>query len=397
MAIVAPFQAMHYEATRVLPELLAPPYDVIGTREHRQLCGMHRHNIIHLTLGSSLSRRSYRGIGQKLRRWIQDGVLIQDGRKSFYAYCQEYNYSGRHLKFWGLVGLLKLEPIGTGHIFPHEAVMPDPVDDRLKIMESSHANLEPIMTLYHQPSDPMELLYAGLESVPPLLDAQLPNHTRHRIWRLPLKRTHARIRRALKRMRLFVADGHHRYHAAWMFRQRRRRLPGAQWVLSLLANTEQQGLRIEPIHRSIVSSTVIPAGFVLSLERFGRLERIGRRAGNQLMDPGRNALGFYSHDAGAYILHLTPPLPNAKPRDTLEVIRLHEILPQVLSIKDMTFIKEPSLALKAARQSRRALACFLPAIPSQHICSIAFGGEILPQKSTYFLPKPQSGLLLRLI
>jgi uncharacterized protein (DUF1015 family) len=81
----------------------------------------------------------------------------------------------------------------------------------------------------------------------------------------------------------------------------------------------------------------------------------------------------------------------------LEVVRLHEILPQVLPIKNMTFIKDSALAIKAARKSNRGLACFLPAIPSQHICSIAFGGEILPQKSTFFLPKPLSGLLLRQI
>ena len=332
-----------------------------------------------------------------MRRWLRDGVLIDDNRKSFYAYCQEYRHNGSLLKFWGLVGLLRLEPIGTGHIFPHEAVMPDPVDDRLKIMEYSRANLEPIMTLYRQPSDPMELLYAGLESVPPLLSASFPNHTSHRIWRLPLNRTHVRIRRALKRLRLFVADGHHRYHAAWMFRQRHRRLPGAQWVLSLIANTEQQGLRIEPIHRFITSSAPIPAKLALSLGRFGKITALGRRNAVQVSDPGRNALGFFSVGGGAFILHLTPPLPGTRPRDMLEVVRLHEILPQVLPIKSMMFIKDPAQALKDARKSKRGLACFLPSIPSQHICSIAFGGEILPQKSTFFLPKPQSGLLLRLI
>jgi uncharacterized protein (DUF1015 family) len=137
MATVAPFRGVHFEASRILPSLLAPPYDVIGAAEHRKLSRMHRHNMIHLTLGSSNRRRSYPEIGRRFSRWLRDDVLLQDPRNSFYAYCQEYRHSGHLLKFWGLLGLLKLEPIGTGHIFPHEAVMPSPVEDRLSIMSRS--------------------------------------------------------------------------------------------------------------------------------------------------------------------------------------------------------------------------------------------------------------------
>lgn len=397
MATISPFRGVFYKASRLLPSLLAPPYDVIDPAEHRKLARLNRHNMIHLTLGSSTRRRSYREIAHRLGRWLREDVLRQDSRNSLYAYCQEYSHNGHRLKFWGMLGLLKLEPIGTGHIFPHEAVMPSPVEDRLSIMEHCRANLEPIMTLYRAPSDPMDLLYAGLESVPPLLSAAFSNHTLHRIWRLPLVRTHARIRRALKRRRLFVADGHHRYHAAWMFRQRHPRLPGAQWMLSLLANTEQIGLRIEPIHRIIACSGPLSGSLALGLARFGRIERLGPRLKAEVTEPGRHVLGFYSRNSGSFRLHLAPSPAAANPRDLLEVVRLHAILPQVISIRSMDFVKDPAEAIRRTRKSPKLLACFLPSIPSQQICSIAFGGETLPQKSTFFKPKPLSGLILRLI
>ncbi|MEK7767482.1 MAG: DUF1015 domain-containing protein, partial [bacterium] len=304
---------VHFDPAQPLTSLLAPPYDVIGDHEHRRLTSAHPHNIIHLTLGASVQRRSYASIGARLRRWLAEGVLTRDAEAAFYAYCHEWTRDGHRLKFWGFLGLLRLEPFGRRHIFPHEAVLPEPVQDRLRIMEHSRANLEPIMTLYRQPSDPMDLLYAGLEGLPPLLPAAFPGGARHRVWRLALVQTRTRIQRTLRRRKLFIADGHHRYHAAWMFRQRHRRLPGSQWILTLLANTEQPGLRIGPIHRVFRCAGTVTAGLLRSLERFGRIEQLGRRPAAAL-HPGRHTLGFYARGAGAWLLHLPPPLSDAPPR-----------------------------------------------------------------------------------
>jgi len=396
MARVMPLAAVRYAAVRDLPGLLAPPYDVINDRELARLNRLAPHNITHLTLGSSLRKRSYREISRRFRKWLDDGVMVQDPRRAFYAYCQDYLFDGHPLRFWGLLGLLKLEPFGAGNIYPHEAVLPEPVEDRMRVMEHARANLEPIMTLYRQISDPMDMLFESLEGLPPLISATFPGGNRHRVWRLPLSQTCARIQRNLRGLKLFVADGHHRYHAAWMFRQRHRRLSGADWILSLVANTEQKGMRINPIHRYFTCAQVITADLPRSLATFGRIERLGSRA-RAVMEPGRNAIGFYARGTGAWFLHL-PPLPERlKPRETLEVVRLHELIPQVARVADVKFPKDPEEAAAAARRSPSVLAVFLPPISSHLITSIAFGGETLPQKSTFFLPKPASGLVLRLI
>jgi len=397
MATVAPFAGVHYDPAQPLSALLAPPFDVIGHHEHRRLTSGHAHNITHLTLGDSVQRRSYPAIAARLRRWIAEGVLTRDSQPAFYAYCQEWAKDGHRLKFWGFLALLRLEPFGRRHIFPHEAVLPAPVADRLRIMEHSRANLEPIMTLYRQPEDAMELLYQGLEGLPPLLAAVVPGGGRHRVWRLGLARTRARIQRTLRRRKLFIADGHHRYTAAWLFRQRHRRLPGAQWIMTLIANTEQPGLRIGPIHRAFTCDAPVTADLPRSLERFGRVERLGRRPDAAAMHPARHAIGFYARATGAWRLHLPAPAVTALPREGLEVVQLHSLLPQAATLRAVTFEKDPLAAAAAARHDRRVLAVFLPPISSGHICAIAFGGETLPQKSTFFLPKPLSGLVLRLM
>jgi hypothetical protein len=47
----------------------------------------------------------------------------------------------------GLVGSLRLDPARTV-VLPHEEVMPHWVDDRLRLMEATEADLEPILLAY---------------------------------------------------------------------------------------------------------------------------------------------------------------------------------------------------------------------------------------------------------
>jgi len=398
MATIAPFRGVRFAGGGDLSKLLAPPYDVISESEHRAYSAAHPHNIINLTLGApGGKKRDYGAIGNRLRRWIRERVLVQEPEKCFYAYCQEWSLEGHRIKFWGLLGLLKLEKFGRGSVYPHEKVNPGPVDDRLRVMESTRANLEPIMALYRQASDPMNLLYASMEGLAPVMSAALSNGTRHRIWKLPLRQTCVRIQRMARRLPFFIADGHHRYNSGWLFHQRHRRLDGAAWIMTLIGNVEQKGLRIMPINRVITTANPVKADLIRSMERFGRVERIGRKMPQILFRLPRNTLGFYGRRVGSWLLHL-PPLPaNTEPRTTLEVVRLHEILPQVLEIRELAYTKKAAEDMGQATRNPRVLAGFLPAPSPQTVCAVAFSNELLPQKSTFFLPKPQSGLVLRLI
>jgi uncharacterized protein (DUF1015 family) len=393
VALIAPFRGVHYPAGRGLSDRLAPPYDVISEREHRRLAASHPHNVVHLTLGSApAAKRDYRRIGRRLRRWLADGVLVQDPVPAFYAYCQEYVHAGTIERFWGILAALRLEPLGAGRIFPHEQVHGGPVEDRLRIMDGTGANLEPIVAMYRAPSDPMTLLFESLEAQPPALTADFGDGSRHRLWALTAAHTRGRIVRTLRRLPLFIADGHHRYHAAWAYHLRHPRRPEAHWTLSLVANTEQPGLKILPYHRVITAERILENGLPSALARFGRVERV-----RGVPAPGRHALGFASRSTGAFVLHLPPPPARSSPRDALEVVRLHRLLEEAVPPKEIAFTKDGAEAVAAARRSGRVLACLLPPPTSQQVARVAFSGNTLPRKSTYFVPKPASGLMLRLL
>lgn len=390
---------MHYPAGRALADLLAPPFDVISPAEHRRLAASHPRNYVHITLGSApTARRNYAVIGARLRRWLHDGVLTRDPEPCYYAYCQEFVWEGVMQKVWGLVAMIHLEPWGKGKIFPHEMVHAGPIEDRLRIMEGTRANLEPIIAMYRSPSDPMTLLFESLEVLPPALTAGFPNGARHRIWKLPAARTRTRIGRTLDRLPFFIADGHHRYTAAWQYRARHASTPEARWMMALVANTEQKGLKILPYHRMVECGVAVPAGLPHAAARFGRVERLGRAVPTADGVPlPRHALGFWARATGGWVLHLPPPPRGTTPRDGLEVTRLHGLLPRLVAVKATTYTKDAGEAAAAARANPRTLACLLPPVTSEQITRISFGGDTLPQKSTYFMPKPLSGLILRVM
>lgn len=399
MATIAPFNGVRFAAGGDVSRFLAPPYDVISEREQRALCAQDPHNIIHLTLGAPRAgRRDYRSIGRRLGGWVREGVLVREPAECFYGYCQEYALDGVRLKFWGLLALIRLNEFGHGPVYPHEKVHPGPVDDRYRIMEATRANLEPIMTLYRAPSDPLELLYSSLDGLPPALCANLSNGTRHRVWRLSAAHTRSRIRRALRRHPLVIADGHHRYNSALMYWRRHRRAKSAGWMMSLVGNTEQKGLRILPINRIIRCAGPVTAGLPRTMSRFGRVERLGARFTRTLLRIPANTLGFFSRNAGAWLLHLPAPRPGAGAVESMEVSRLHEeVLPLTVEAREIVYTKRVAEDIDKAARNRSVLTCFLPSPQSSAVCTVAFGNGFMPQKSTFFMPKPQSGLVLRLI
>jgi len=398
MAKIAPFNGIRFGVSGDISRLIAPPYDVIDDKEHASLCKTNPTNIIHLTLGAPGSKqRDYRSIGGKLHKWLKEGTFHREQEKSFYAYCQEYTMEGQRLKFWGLFALLKLNEFGKGPVYPHEKVHQGPVDDRYKIMEATKANLEPIMVLYRAPNDPMNMLYSSLEGLPPVSSAVLTNGTRHRMWKLSMPHTRARIQRMIGKLPLVIADGHHRYNSALIYRRAHPRMKGVDHMMVLIGNTEQKGIRILPINRLITSVTPITLDLVRDMAQFGRVEKIGRKFNKSLLHLPKNTLGFFNKKAGAWLVHL-PPLPaKTAPRETLEVTRLHDILPQVIPVKEIIYTKKAAEDIGSVAKNPSVLACFLPPPSSSTICAVAFGNEFLPQKSTFFQPKPQSGMVLRLI
>jgi hypothetical protein len=149
VATLQPFRALLY-APSIDPALVtSPPYDVISAAERQRLEGLHPYNIISLILGAELpgdepGSDKYARSAAHLRDWIAAGVLVPEDRPHLYAYRMDYEIGGVPGSSGGVIGALDLEPVASGGIHPHERTMPKPRSDRLELMRTTQANLEPI-------------------------------------------------------------------------------------------------------------------------------------------------------------------------------------------------------------------------------------------------------------
>ena len=165
MADVRAFRAYRYDLGRVgaLGDVVAPPYDVIDAELQQRLYDRSPYNVIRLILNKELATDTeadnrYTRAAACLRDWQRDDVLVQDSARALYVYHQDFEVEGRRYTRKGFMARVRLEPFGTGRIYPHEETMAGPKADRLKLFRATAMNLSPVFGLYPDPRGEVQAL-----------------------------------------------------------------------------------------------------------------------------------------------------------------------------------------------------------------------------------------------
>src|SRR5690348_2510305 len=275
--VLAPFRGLRYAQDRVsgLAEVTSPPYDVIAYDAEDHLLASDPHNIVRLILPRHIAgnRRTagngaavpaaavpaaadaYADAARLLHDWQDDGILVPDPRPALYVYEQRLP-AGPVLQR-GLIGALRLAPLGAGPVLPHEDVIPGPVAGRRQLMEATGANLEPIFLLYdgNGPATATAQITEQVLRGEPLVTIHTEDGIWHRLWGVTDPAEQAAIAADLATHQALIADGHHRY-AAYLQLQARKRTAGAgpgPWDagLALLVDSTAFPPRIGAIHRVV--------------------------------------------------------------------------------------------------------------------------------------------------
>ncbi|MEO3885020.1 DUF1015 domain-containing protein [Nonomuraea sp. B5E05] len=150
----------------------------------------------------------YTGARDTLRAWLDSGVLVADDVPALYVYEQ----SGAGVLQRGLIGDVGLTDPEQRIILPHEDVMPGPVADRLALMSTTQANLEPIFLLYDGANGTTTRLVDAVASDrAPQVSARTEDGLTHRLWAITDPEEIAAINADLHDRQALIADGHHRY------------------------------------------------------------------------------------------------------------------------------------------------------------------------------------------
>jgi uncharacterized protein (DUF1015 family) len=249
------------------------------------------------------------------------------------------------------------------------------------------------------------------------------------------------VRAALQQSRVYIADGHHRYETAIRYRTHRRDQEATRpamgtapydFALAYLADVRDPGLAVFPIHRL----AKLPAGMDAaslreSLERYFTIEEIPgvptsgdpavvsakleQAIGSGKEQPVRNkekTFALFSAKLSiAWVLRSKESLPTfllqsglPKPVAALDVAALHKaILEETLKASyaegTVYFAHNATDAVSHALPDKKKppewdVVILCHATRVQELLAVVDAGETMPQKSTFFYPKPATGIVM---
>ena len=438
MAKVVPFKGFRYNSSNIdIADVVAPPYDVIGDDGRDLLHQRHVNNITKLIKGKDLpgdspEENKYTRASKSFRDWMSSGVLERDEKPSIYVYEQQYQFGGDKPRIRrGFIALAQLEDLESGVILGHEHTLMQPKQDRLSLLKECRANLSPIFSLFSQPDGGIDSILVEIAFTPPAYDFVDDTMTRNRLWVVDDAEIISSLCSQLEDKSIIIADGHHRYETALIYRHIRRNDPqtssgdGAHnYIMMMFVNLDGEGVTIYPIHR-IVHDLVDfdPDAFRRRLEEHFELtsypftcsdcEEIGQKLLRDM-----ELIGEETHSFGLYMGGKRYEFLRAKDPE-----RLHRLIDDNLSegrkaldvsvvqsiiLRDMLGIQADDIskqkhvrftptarnALEAVRRQEAQIALLLnPTSPEQVRAVTAEGGR-MPQKSTFFYPKLLSGLVI---
>ncbi len=419
--LVVPFRGERYGAVARLSALIAPPYDVISQAERARLAALDAHNIVHVMLPERAPGSDrYEHAAALLAQWRGAGVLVRDGDPAVYVMAQDFALpSGEHRTRVGMFAAVSAEPYETGRVRPHERTHSGPKADRLALLRAAATNVESIFLIA---PDPDRVLAAALGEVvtkrPPDARAELGG-VGIRFWVVGGEAA-SRLTFPASRFPLYIADGHHRYETAVTYARER---PGgeADRVLAFVVPAGDPGLAILPTHRVVFGAgrdvtkliaqwrTWFDVGRVAPcadrLERLGELSRGGGGGGG---GGGRTACIVAFPDGNDVSLVLKPDAPLDEVPElgrtpavrALDVARIEALVVQAIlgagtATPSVTYTADARAAFDAVRTGGAAVAVLLEAPKVEEVFAVADAGDVMPPKSTYFVPKVPSGLVLR--
>ncbi|HEX2988281.1 MAG TPA: DUF1015 domain-containing protein [Chloroflexota bacterium] len=428
---IRPFKGLRYNESAAGPlgKLISPPYDVISNLEQLDLHGRSTHNVVRLEFGfqypeDDKSDSRYTRAAALLQQWISEGVLRPEDDESIYLYEQQFTYEGATLTRRGVLAALRLAPWEEGVVLPHEETLAGPKVDRLELMRATACNLSPLYLLFDDPSGGARREMESITRRAPDAMADAGDGQLHRLWVLP-GHDHAALLSALRQPQLYMADGHHRYETALAYMAERRAAdpqgsPDAPYnfALVLLVDATDPGLVVLPTHRLIhdVDPKVL-AGLDAALSASFEAEEMlvidsskteanAATALRVLREAEERGPALALYRAGSITL-LRPrqsPAAPASGRPLLDVDILHEgILGPMLGIDaerlkagtNVAYTRDAVEALSAVDQETAQAAFLMNPTRVEQVLETARAKGKMPQKSTYFYPKPATGLVIK--
>jgi uncharacterized protein (DUF1015 family) len=430
MAFISPFKGYYFDNKKVnLEDVIVPPYDVITREEREEYRQRSPYNMVHGILSNGDEKNKYLNAKKYFDMIVAEKVLIQDRDESFYVVEQtDSKTDKKRVFFLADVDLTQYKK----RILPHEKTFEEPKKDRKLLLKTVKANVEIPFVLYSDLHRIVSGMFDYIMKGQPLFKFLDVNEINYTIWRLTEKQAIRRIQDFMESRKLYIADGHHRIESGYDV-MRESGAPWARKMMMALANYNDEEKEVLPTHRLVygmpnldihkLEKQLTGTCFDLSIFEYDstneeiQLEKMKRMIKSA---PNKNAIGMYVPQYKRYyVISLKDPRKvsqwvEASHRDLrqssgikkqLDVTWLHNLILEPFFGIDTSQRKQKNIdfvkgsfedAIKAmARNTKYQLIFFLNPTGISDIISIAEEHDTVPQKTTYFYPKVDSGLIIQ--
>ena len=411
MARIEPFRGLR--PSRDLAEkIAAPPYDVLSSEEARELAAGNPYSFLHvgkpeidLPAGTDLYDDAvYEKGKENFSRFIQEKVLLQDKKKSFYIYQQIW---GEHEQI-GLVAGASCQDYQDDVIKKHELTREDKEKDRLRHIETLNAQTGPVFLTYKQKDSIDRLIRQGMARSPDY-DISTFDGVRHIFFVVDDNELVAAIQREFASLDvLYVADGHHRSAAAARIKAKRQsqnpdHSGDEEYNFFLAVIFPHRQMKILPYNRLVKD-----LNGMCKAEFFGALADRFEYDDAELKVPDAPQSFCLYIEGKWYRLRAKPETFAADDAvASLDVsILQNNLLDPVLGIKNprtdkridfVGGIRGTAELEKKVDSGDYKVAFSLSPTTIEQLFAVADAGKIMPPKSTWFEPKLKDGLVSHLL
>lgn len=408
MAIIKAFKA--FRPTKELASKIAAlPYDVMNSEEAREMVEGNKYSFLHVDRAeinfskdiNVYDKIVYDKAREVLDNMIEEGLYIQDEKTCMYIYRQTMKGKSQT----GLVICASIDDYINNIIKKHEYTRKDKELDRINHVDYCDANTGPIFLTYKNRYEISNIMDKWTHNEP-LYDFISEDGNGHTVWIINDDKDIEELTILFNKVdSLYIADGHHRTKSAVEVGLKRRKknpdYTGEEEFNYFLAIAYPDNqLEVLDYNRTVKDLNGLnEEEFLKAIE-----EKFTINVSDKPVKPERKHIfGMYMDNTWYELEAKKGTFNEDDPMERLDVsILQNNILAPILGIDDPTksdriqFIggirglKE--LEKRANKDMKVSFAMFATTIDD--IMSIADRGMIMPPKSTWFEPKPRSGLFI---
>ena len=310
---------------------------------------------------------------KKILKSLKDrGLIKEDKSNHFYLYRITY----KKKKLLGIVGKINLENYDDKKILGHEETFVERIKKRKEQLLKFNIQISPIYTTYKSNPNSLKKL-DNIFKFKPDYNFKSKDKCRHELWVVKKKNTEKLLKKYLKNIKkIYICDGHHRIQAM---------LKSKKKIAPMIIAFPYEQVNILDYNRVVKTS--------LKFEKIKKIisKHFSLNISKKKKELKQNQIEMYANKKW-YTLQ---PFKQSKELDVtiLRKLILNKISKNKKNIEFVSGFKGRKVLENFVNSKKYDLAFRLYPTNISQVLSFAEKKRYMPQKSTWFHPKPLDGLI----